>query len=183
MKTCTKCGEMKPAEHFCIRTYTTGVSKRGSWCRACNTARARKYRNADPEKFKERERRTRAKPGVKEHNSRVQAMRYANKRGLLLCKSAKARAIAEGVPYSIDPHKIQAVIDIGHCEVSGLRFDLSGGRHPHSPSLDRAETKQGYVPGNVRVVLWCVNCMANKWGVDKILKIADAIRAYRHACI
>jgi site-specific DNA-methyltransferase (adenine-specific) len=74
---------------------------------------------------------------------------------------------------------IQAAIDAGVCQVTGLPFDFELKRVWNTPSLDRIDSRRGYTIDNVRVVLFCVNMMAHTWGEDKIIEIADAIRLLR----
>jgi hypothetical protein len=62
-----------------------------------------------------------------------------------------------------------------------IPFNLDGGKTWDSPSLDRINNAKGYTPENVRVVLYCVNVMANIWGENKIIEIAEAIMGARRA--
>ena len=48
-----------------------------------------------------------------------------------------------------------------------------------SPSLDRIDSTKGYTPENVRVVLYCINVMANIWGENKIVEMSEAIMRAR----
>jgi hypothetical protein len=100
-------------------------------------------------------------------------------RGAALVRLAHHRAKAKGLPCTLDPKAVQAVIDSGECQMTGVPFNLDGGRTWDSPSLDRIDNSKGYVPGNVRVVLYCINVMANTWGENKIVEIAEAIMARR----
>jgi hypothetical protein len=93
---------------------------------------------------------------------------------------ARARAKKIGIPYALQRmnKSIQGRIDFGHCEVSGLEFDLGS---PvvvwNSPSIDRIEPALGYVPSNIRIVCFALNSAMGNWGLDKLLEITDAIKA------
>jgi hypothetical protein len=69
------------------------------------------------------------------------------------------------------------------CALSGIAFrhedkgDLS--RAPFRPSLDRIRSREGYVPGNVRLVLVAVNFALSDWGEEVLFEIADGIAARR----
>jgi hypothetical protein len=65
----------------------------------------------------------------------------------------------------------------GHCELSGLAFDLHarGGRSPYTPSLDRKIAELGYTPENTRVVVWCVNAALGTWGDDTLKVVVEAL--------
>jgi hypothetical protein len=45
----------------------------------------------------------------------------------------------------------------------------------HTPSIDRTVPDLGYVKTNCRVVLHAVNVAMNKWGLDALLPIAEAL--------
>lgn len=65
--------------------------------------------------------------------------------------------------------------------MTGIPFNLDGGRTWDSPSLDRIKSDKGYTPENTRVVLYCINVMANTWGENKIVEIAEAIMTQRRS--
>lgn len=59
-----------------------------------------------------------------------------------------------------------------HCPVLGVRLRPSSGRAgPYSPSLDRIDPSQGYVPGNVVVVSWRVNELKKDATVQEMERI------------
>ena len=66
----------------------------------------------------------------------------------------------------------------GKCEMSGIPFSEKGTewfRNPWSPSLDRIDSKKGYTPDNVRIVLCAVNAAMNEWGEDVFRFIAKSV--------
>lgn len=102
----------------------------------------------------------------------------------MLARLAQFRAKNGGKEYTLtdaDVEALQTVIDAGFCQVTGVPFNLDDGKTWDSPSLDRIDSTRGYVAGNVRVVLYAVNVMANVWGENKILQVAEAIRNTRRA--
>lgn len=103
-------------------------------------------------------------------------------RGAALVRLAAHRARQKGLDCTLNPAAIQAVIDAGECQMTGIPFNLDGGRTWDSPSIDRIDSSNGYSPENTRVVLYCVNVMANTWGENKIVEIAEAITARRRNC-
>lgn len=98
-----------------------------------------------------------------------------------LIQNAKRRAEKRGLPFDLDEHTeaLQARIDANRCEVTGLPFNLEGGRTWDSPSLDRIDPASGYVFSNVRVVLYSVNCALGDWGEETLIKMATAILEQR----
>ncbi|WP_247888954.1 hypothetical protein [Azospirillum brasilense] len=100
-------------------------------------------------------------------------------RASALVRLAAFRAKQKGLPCTLDVQEIQAIIDAGECQMTGITFNLDDGRTWDSPSLDRIDCSKGYTPENTRVVLYCINVMANTWGENKIVEIANAIMAVR----
>ena len=99
---------------------------------------------------------------------------YLTRRALHLIWEAKRRAQRKGVPYSLDPpeiQRIQSVIDLGYCEMTGSPFDLETQRAWNSPSLDQIIAGQGYVVGNVRVVCRAMNFAMGTWGPGPVLEM------------
>lgn len=121
----------------------------------------------------------RRKPGRKEHSAAAFSKYRRENRAKCLITTARHRATVKGIPFTLSPEdidRLQAVIDAGHCQVTGLPFDLDSGKAWNSPSIDRIDSNLGYTPENVRVTLYCVNVMANTWGVEKVVEIGEAIR-------
>lgn len=99
------------------------------------------------------------------------------RRGFSLSHDAKRRAREKDIPFDLDWRQIQKRIDAGHCEVTGIPFDLTKAKAWNAPSLDQIIPRAGYTTSNTRVVLYALNVMASDWGLDVVVKIADAIRA------
>lgn len=158
MFVCKKCGEEKSAEHFAYNT----KGRRAMRCRECTNLYMR-------EKKQDR------KP---KSSAEFRKWRL-NNRGKALCASARYRASTKGLPFELNAAEIQYRIDRGVCEATAIPFDLGPERTWNSPSLDRIDSTKGYTTDNVRVVLWAMNAMANTWGEDTILNVADAIRQKR----
>ena len=103
--------------------------------------------------------------------------RRLSKRAMCLAAAARVRARSKGVPFALtgaDIATLQAVIDAGRCELSGVAFTLTGQRSATSPSLDRRNPTFGYVTGNVRVVCHALNAGMGDWGDAELLRIARA---------
>lgn len=158
---CNECGMLKPLSEY----YQSKTSSGG-------------YRTKCKECVKSREMEAKKRVPAAERSAKFKSYRKKN-RAKALCSLAKHRAKKKGIQFSVRPDKIQARIDVGICELTGIPFNLDGGKTWDSPSLDRIDSSKGYTEDNVRVVLYCVNVMANVWGECKILDIADAIRAER----
>lgn len=105
-----------------------------------------------------------------------------------LYKMYRKRAREIGKPFALTADfiggELQRVSD--KCEVSGVEFNYEPQpratkpyfKHPLRPSLDRINNAAGYVPGNVRFVLHCVNIGINEWGLDNYIAVCKAVAAH-----
>ncbi len=99
------------------------------------------------------------------------------KRAMCLVAAACIRARKKGIVFTLDATDIaalQAVIDVGRCELSGAFFTLDGPRMATSPSLDRIEPDKGYVRGNVRIICHALNAALGDWGEAELRRIVTA---------
>lgn len=101
------------------------------------------------------------------------AKRRLEKRAQCLINAARTRSRTKGLAFALDDFELelQARIDAGNCELSGVTFDLSPGRKPNSPSLDRINPGLGYVPANVRVICHALNAALGDWGEQALAPI------------
>jgi hypothetical protein len=106
-----------------------------------------------------------------------------------LFKIYRKRAAEIGKPCELSAEwiceKLRRLSD--KCEISGIRFNYdpqprktkSHFKHPIRPSLDRIDNAGGYVPGNVRFVLHCVNIGINEWGLDNYIAVCAAVAGHQ----
>lgn len=117
------------------------------------------------------------------YEARAYAKRIAKprNRAILMYKVAKKRSLMFGYECTITVDEIQAKLEAGVCEMTGLPFDFSAGngRIPRSPSLERFDNSRGYTSENVRVVCWQFNAAKQHWSFDTLLDFAHALVA-RH---
>ena len=156
-KTCKGCGIEKPYSEFYVN------SKGGrNRCKDCVKESRREY--------------------GRKHEQQESNLFHdwrRRRRGRALLAVARYRARVKGIPCTVTADAVQAAVDAGVCQLTGIPFNLDGGKTWDSPSLDRKDPKLGYTPRNTRVVLYAVNVMANIWGPEKILEIAKAIMERR----
>lgn len=158
---CQNCKKELPEKDFSIHTGT----RRRKTCKKCRAEIAsRKYNESDKKYILQK-----AKE-YKEH-------RRLTHRGHYLVTAAKQRAKTKKVSFDLDRHldNIQARIDAGFCEITGIPFDLIPKQGWNSPSLDRIDPKKGYILSNVRVVLFSLNIMMHDWGLETVKKIMKRI--------
>lgn len=100
-------------------------------------------------------------------------------------KSMRANAKARGIEVAITLADIEKMLAISlcRCAVTGIRF--SGDRpegqriRPWLPSLDRIDSRSGYVAGNVRIVCAAANLAMNQFGEVVLFKMAAGMVMYR----
>jgi len=93
-------------------------------------------------------------------------------RSVEMWHSHRRTAKKRGLDATLTKEWIEGKLD-GVCEATGLGFELTGGRGPKSPSLDRIDSGKGYTPENTRMVLWAINLACGDWGESVFLPIAN----------
>lgn len=112
MRHCRVCGVEKTYDEF----YVNSKGQRRQTCKSCVTAQERERKRQNKECVSKSHKDWREK-----------------KRGFALVNMARYRARLKGIPFDLDPLDIQARIDRGTCEVTGLPFNLEGGKTWDSP--------------------------------------------------
>lgn len=94
-----------------------------------------------------------------------------------LIMMARRRARKHNIPFDLDnrANDIADILQHGLCALSGLPFNLKGGRVFNSPSLDQKEPGMGYVWSNVQVVLDVVNRGKLDYSQDDYINICKAV--------
>lgn len=139
--------------------------------KAARAAYDREYRAKNKERKQAYEAQWRAENS--DHLKARGAKRRLEKRAKCLIAAARVRSRNKGHAFGLDDfsEEIQSRIDNGKCELSGVIFDLSPGRKPNSPSLDRINPALGYLPSNVRVICHALNAALGDWGEEALLPI------------
>lgn len=94
---------------------------------------------------------------------------------------AKHNARARGIRFNLAIEDIEALYETagGHCEVSGLPFDMREidgiQRRPYMPSIDRRDGLLGYSKDNCRMVCSAVNLAMNDFGESVLWDIASSM--------
>jgi len=160
VRTCNECKIEKPFSEF----YKNSESSQGRrlQCKECCKQIAKVWREQ-----------------TQDERSAYHKKWRMNNRGSALLTIARFRAKQKDLEFSITHEDIDPKIQRGFCALTGIRFNLKNGKTWDSPSIDRIDSSKGYTKDNVRVVLYCVNVMANVWGSEKILQIAAAITKRR----
>jgi hypothetical protein len=137
-KTCTKCGEEKSLSDF--YPHKRGKYGRYAHCKQCHHA----YPGKSSDVSKARYRLLKAMP---------------RGRATSLVNAARQRASKSGAACTISVDWVTAILEKGHCQVTGLPFNLTSAqaRDLCAPSLDKRDPSLGYTPDNTQVVVWGYN--------------------------
>ena len=93
-----------------------------------------------------------------------------------LCRRAKNRADAAGIPYDLDP---QVLVIPNTCPALGV--PLSPDDRNHTPTLDRINPKKGYTKDNVAVISWRANSLKKDGTLEELEQLAKWLR--RQLCL
>ena len=94
----------------------------------------------------------------------------------------KSAAKKRGLVWELDiDATIAKILRQGHCKLSGVKFVYKGGkdgkRNLYAPSIDRIDSRKGYVPGNVMFVCWGVNVMKHEMSLYQFKKMCARVAA------
>ena len=163
-KRCTHCGVMQMLSSF----YTTGKlvdgsPKYNSWCKACISAKQSSYhkRTWGEDKLKYT-----AFKRTKSVRSYLQYLR---------AKAVQRRKTAEII--SLDALELLWQMQNGVCALTGwpMTMELANGVVPTNCSIDRIDSAQGYVVGNVQLVCRAANVAKNNLSADEFVKLCTAV--------
>lgn len=156
---CATCSEEKSDDEFDVDKSRSRGRKYS--CKKCLAAvKAKRY-----------------KENVEKHRAAVKRSRERNLARALV-DGARKRAVKKGIAFDLDQHLdlIRARLDKGHCEVTGLPFQIGLGHHWASPSIDRIDAKGPYLYSNIRLVLHGYNNAIGNWGEEILFMMVDARR-------
>lgn len=93
----------------------------------------------------------------------------------------KYAAKDRSIPFEITSWQVYSMMrEIGFkCSVSGIalskRAKGEGEVDPWAPSIDRIDSRQGYLRDNVRIVCAAANYAMNRWGYDMLLRLSRGV--------
>lgn len=132
-------------------------------CTPAQLARSQRYRDKNPDA----------------HRARAKSYRNNNwlrSRLVGLIVQLRIRAKKKGVDFNLDRPYLEEMGDC--CALTGIKFsatDAPGKPHMYSPSVDRLRAGEGYVKGNVRIVLFAINSFRGTGTDTEMLNIAEAL--------
>ena len=94
-----------------------------------------------------------------------------------LWDTAKERAKVKKIPFEITKDDLIGLYEQadGCCSITKRPFDLTkydmGRVNPSAPSIDRIDSKLGYVKSNIRLIVFHLNVAFNEWGPLEFKKL------------
>ena len=161
-KRCKGCGGKKPLTEFYRQKI--GIGGRNAWCKQCSVARHKANRWGTYNKG---------------HNAA--RARTIGGRTTSLIRAIKYRSKKKRFEFDLTRDWFIERLERGVCEVTGLSFELGGGRreerltHPFSPSVDRISPGKGYTGNNCRLVVLNYNMAKGEFAHEDVLTWARAL--------
>ena len=91
-------------------------------------------------------------------------------------KNTVKRKVKRGYKFTIDKGWILERLEVGVCEITGLKFDIFGEtRSLFLPSIDRINPKLGYTHDNCQAVLYGYNAAKNVNTHEEVMQLARAL--------
>lgn len=153
-KTCNACGLVKLLNEFHVNR--KGKFGRQAKCKGCTSATYYEPNKAKVIAMTQARRQTEEGRQQEREWQRARRLAHPIKR---MMQEAKARADKRGFEFSINESDVDMPTV---CPVLGIPIGIGhGARADGSPSIDRIDTRRGYVAGNVRVISWRANRLKN----------------------
>jgi hypothetical protein len=168
-KRCTHCGTMKLLSGF----YTTGKLSNGapkynSWCKECISKKQSSYHKKT---WGEDKLKYTAFRRTKSVRSYLQYLRS---------KAVQRRKNEEVI--SLDALELLWATQEGKCALTGwpMTMELANGVVPTNCSIDRIDSNQGYVVGNVQLVCRSANVAKHDLPLEEFIKLCRAVLERNH---
>lgn len=192
-KQCFQCKQIVSTKQFTKdKTKKDGL---GSYCLKCNGTRRREWAKNNPDKLKAQKQRRNQQDHVKQSRrdsyqtnrdtilAKLKKQR-TGKEGYLktMLRSAKSRAKENNLEFNIDFQYLQSIAT-DYCPVDGLPFDwdrqleIDKSLPLATPSLDRVDSSQGYVKGNVKIIGWKWNAKKSNMNLDDLLLLVEYVHS------
>lgn len=85
----------------------------------------------------------------------------------------RRNAIKRGSEFSVKKSDFEPLPS--HCPVLGVELDYSGSGKPNAASIDRSDSRKGYIPGNVVIMSRRANTLKNNASAEELRKVLEYI--------
>lgn len=168
-KPCTQCRAVLPLASFSTTgKRVDGSTKHNSWCKSCIAAKQASYHK---------------KTWGPDRLQFTAHKRTRSARAYLAYLRAKAVRRGDGECISLDALETLWFAQGGKCALTGwpMTMELARGVVPTNCSIDRKDSQQGYVPGNVQLVCRAANVAKHDLSQSDFLQMCRAVLENAHA--
>lgn len=187
MRVCRKCSKEKPLDKF--TKHKTSKYGRSHVCRECSNQYNRKYKLENKERLgklrrkRYRETEGRAHKDREDKRKREYPLRYRCQvlRSGMVTRSRQKNLVFDKEFFTVD-YLMQRLTSNTNCECCSKKLDISFKNdkkfNDNSPSMDRVNSRRGYLKDNVAIICW--RCNKHKQGASakELRMIADYIDSW-----
>jgi hypothetical protein len=111
---------------------------------------------------------------VRDYDRAAPLEEYRGTKAYRLYYSSKSRSKKYGLPFDLDVHYIQDLLDVGDvCPLLGVPYDDG----KYTQSLDKIIPELGYTKGNVWIVSYRANSIKNDASLEELQRLTKALEA------
>lgn len=92
----------------------------------------------------------------------------------VLWLAAKKRSSSKGLVFTITVEDINIP---EYCPILGIKIEVNGEKI-NSPSLDRIDSKKGYVKDNIQIISWRANWLKGNASLEEIKKLGEWLQDF-----
>ncbi len=100
-------------------------------------------------------------------------------RAYRLWNGAKQSAKKKKIEFDLDKGWIEKKVEKGRCELTNIKFEFerskSYSRNVFVPSIDRIDSRKGYVKSNCQIILWGINQAKNDMDMNEFREFINLV--------
>lgn len=100
------------------------------------------------------------------------------KKNLARLLSMARRASSKGMDFNLTAEWLDSKLSLESCEVTGIRFEGKG-TDPFAMTIDRKDSRIGYVQDNCQAVVWIYNNAKSNFSHADLLVLVNALAAQK----
>lgn len=188
VKTCTKCGMLKPATLEYFSPHKGCRNGLNPVCRECQRSYLRAWKRIHAERIGARRRALYAERTAVVHAERERQRKQTYPlriRAQIMRQGMIDRSRKMSLPFDRDILTVEYIIDwirrTPSCPCCGIRIDYNfkfGQRNNASPSIDRVNSGGGYTLDNVALICWRCNNLKRDATVEELEAITRWMRGH-----
>jgi len=172
IKKCKRCGNSGPFTKS--KKHLDGLFP---ICKICKNQQHSEYRKSNKSNYDSK--RKKWLKDNKEQQRKYKLEQYykyrstPNGRASQLLTAARKRIGSKNV--TADREKISKIIKDGHCQKTGIVFDMLSAHGPFSPSIDRINPNESYTNKNIQIVVLIYNSAKGEWHHSDVMRLSASL--------